>query len=91
MAIDVNRINPNALAFFLAAVEECRVRTRYYNGEKKLYGECVKQEAKQRKYMNKVLAMMRESGMENVPEDIPERVYKKKKAKEVLASEQGES
>ena len=87
MTIDKNNVNTAALKFFLDMVEEARVRVCYYNGEHKLYGQCVKMEHHSRTYMNQVLQQMRDAGFENVPPNIPERVYKKKKAEDVLKTE----
>lgn len=87
MKLDKNNVNQGAMKFFLQMVEEARVRVCYYNGDHRLYGQCVKLEHHSRNYMNQVLQQMRDAGFENVPPDIPERVYKKKKAKEVLKTE----
>ncbi len=72
-------MSDEAYKFFLMAVEDATLRTRYYNGEKHLLSQCSDSEKKMRDYMNSKLAVMRRQGFQNVPADIPQRLYYKKK------------
>ena len=71
-------MNKEAYKFFLMAVEDATLRTRYYNGEKNLLKQCSASEKQMRDYMNNKLAVMRKLGFQNVPADIPQREYKKR-------------
>ena len=71
-------MNEEAYKFFLLAVEDATLRTRYYNGEKNLLNQCSAIEKQMRDYMNSKLAVMRKLGFPNVPADIPQREYKKR-------------
>lgn len=70
-------MNKEAYKFFLMAVEDATLITRYYNGEKNLLKHCSESEKQMRDYMNRKLEVMRELGFQNVPADIPQIEYKK--------------